>query len=91
MGARSGAVNQVMICTGTSEEDGVINVRGSYAAPPGAGWGWRTRIGLSLDAKLYLTMFNVTPDGKDVLAVEGVYVRADSAPLAEPSPPTTRA
>jgi hypothetical protein len=83
----------VLICTGTSEVDGVIDVRGSYAAPPGPNWGWRTRIGLDVDVDtmLYLTMFNVTPDGKEVLAVEGVYVRSDSAPLAEPSPLTSRA
>jgi hypothetical protein len=32
---------KVMACNGTTETDGWINVRGSYAMPPGPDWGWR--------------------------------------------------
>ena len=53
-----------------------LDVRGSYPAPSGPDWGWRTRIEV-LDADSFrMVMYNVTPDGQEYLAVDAVYHRA---------------
>jgi len=64
-----------MVCEGKAA-GGSLEVRGLYAAPPGADWGWRTVIEPSADATLRMVMYNVSPDGKEDLAVEAVYSRA---------------
>lgn len=60
---------KVMACAGTAA-DGVITVRGSFAAPPGPDWGWRIAITTS---PLRITHTNIHPDGEEDLAAEGVY------------------
>jgi len=62
----------VMACTGTIDEAGTIDVRGSYAAPPEPDWGWRTVFTLASDS-IRMVMFNIWPDGKEEMAVEAVY------------------
>jgi len=57
--------------------DGGIDVRGSYAAPPGPDWGWRTVVGAGVDGALRMVMYNGSPDGREDLAVEAVYTRAE--------------
>lgn len=57
------------------KERGVIDVRGSYAAPPGPDWGWRFIIAPA-QMSLGLVMYNITPAGQEALAVEASYVRA---------------
>lgn len=64
----------VMSCEGTANGS-AIDVRGTYAAPPGPDWGWRTAISTSPDGELAIVMHNVTPDGQETLAVEGRYRR----------------
>ena len=54
-----------------------VDVRGSYAAPPGPDWGWRTVVEADAHDALRVMMFNVTPDGQEARAVEAVYRRAD--------------
>lgn len=66
-----------MPCTGTADGRGGVDVRGSYAAPPGPDWGWRIALGPTDDGGLRLTMWNVTPAGEEDLAVEAVYRRAE--------------
>jgi hypothetical protein len=63
---------KVLACAGTAS-DGTIAVRGSYAAPLGADWGWR--IDIATDP-LQIRHTNIDPDGKEELAAEGVYSRA---------------
>jgi hypothetical protein len=65
----------MMISRGTVTSDGSIDARGSYAAPPGPDWGWRTAIQGDAD-RLRVTMHNVTPDGLEELAVDATYSRA---------------
>lgn len=65
--------NQFMICTGSVAEDGAITVLGSYAAPPGPAWGWRTEIASLDDERFRLRMINITPEGEEALAVEVVF------------------
>lgn len=66
--------DRIMVCTGRVEPDGSLNVRGSYAAPPGPDWGWRTEIRVSAN-RLHLVMFNVDPNGREELAVNADYAR----------------
>ena len=58
-----------MMCRGSRRDDGVLDVRGSYGAGDGPDWGWRTEIRPDADA-LRWVMYNVTPAGEEVLAVE---------------------
>ena len=66
----------VMACEGTVDPDGGIDVRGSYAAPPGPDWGWRILLRPAGGATLQLVMYNVTPDGREELAVEAKYIES---------------
>jgi Protein of unknown function (DUF1579) len=61
-----------MACEG-KVTDGAISVRGSYAAPPGPDWGWRTVIEPRGADSFRLDMYNITPDGQAALAVEALY------------------
>jgi len=67
--------DKVMACQGRPKERGVIDVRGSYAAPPGPDWGWRIIIAPA-QMSLGLVMYNITPAGQEALAVEASDVRA---------------
>ncbi len=62
----------VMSCHGTAGDDGSIDVKGSYAVPPGPDW-W---IALDPDdGSLRLRMYNITPDGEEAIAVDADYAR----------------
>lgn len=66
--------DRLMPCTGTAEA-GVVDVRGTYPAPPGPDWGWRTQLSAA-PGRLSMVMFNITPDGHEELAVDAHYRRA---------------
>ena len=55
-----------------------VDMRGSYAAPAGPDWGWRTVVEADAHDALRVLMFNVTPDGQEARAVEAVYHRASA-------------
>jgi hypothetical protein len=78
----------LMTCEGAPGSNGSIAVAGSYAAPPGPDWGWRIEIGPEREGGLSLRMFNVTPEGREDLAVEAHYLRSGSA---RPRSPRARA
>ena len=64
---------RVMYFQGARLANGV-SVKGSYTVGDGPEWGWR--IDLELDgAELRLTMYNVSPEGVEYLAVLAVYQR----------------
>ena len=66
---------KVMACTGTLK-DGVLDVRGTYAAPPGPDWGWRLVV-TARERQLQIMMYNVWPDGRtEELAVRATYEHA---------------
>lgn len=66
---------KVMALTGAEASEEMVDVRGSYAAPPGPDWGWRISIAIHPQA-LRLLMFNIWPDAKrEDLAVEARYAR----------------
>jgi Protein of unknown function (DUF1579) len=64
-----------MVFDGGIDANGVVNVRGSYAAPPGPDWGWRIVIEATSDNSFTIVMYNITPDGEQSLAVESRYTR----------------
>ena len=67
--------DRMMICTGRATPGGGIDVRGTYPTGPASpDWGWRTQ--LDVDGVTWtMTMFNVTPDGQEALAVSAAYHR----------------
>jgi hypothetical protein len=67
-------MHAIMNFTGTCDEQGTVRVLGSYAAPPGPDWGWRIEIEPAAGSWT-LRMFNITPDGQEVLAVEATLSR----------------
>lgn len=67
--------SKIMYFQGVINDAGEIDVKGSYAAPPGPDWGWRIVIASSDGEDLKLTMYNITPDGVEDLAVSAEYKR----------------
>jgi len=65
--------NQSMQCQGSLDPQGSLSVLGSYAAPPGPDWGWRIIIDPGEDNTLRIVMMNISPEGKEELAVEANY------------------
>ena len=68
---------RTMVCRGVLLERGGVDVLGSY--PGGAGkpdWGWRTVLQPDSDA-WSMTMYNVSPDGDEALAVSADYRRVE--------------
>jgi hypothetical protein len=66
---------RMMICQGKLADHGGVDVLGSYPAPPGPDWGWRTIIEPTEPAAFRLLMFNITPEGNEELAVEASFKR----------------
>ena len=67
----------VMSCHGTADPDGSIIVRGTYAVPPGADWGWRIGLEPREASEIRLVMFNASPEGHEELAVKVDYTRTE--------------
>jgi len=65
----------MMQCTGTLPSDGIVSVVGHYAAPPGPDWGWRIALQSDPTDQFRLIMYNITPDGEEMLAVEATFTR----------------
>jgi len=64
-----------MVLKGTITESGGISGLGSYPAGEGPDWGWRIAIEPQENGKFTLLMYNITPDGQEVRAVEADYSR----------------
>ncbi len=64
-----------MIIKGLITTAQALDVRGSYPAPPGPDWGWRTVIEPRGPNVFDMVMWNITPDGREEIAVEAEYSR----------------
>lgn len=62
--------DKFMVSEGFRDEDGAISVKGFYAVPDHPDWGWRTIIEPEKGDTFKITMFNVSPEGEEALAVE---------------------
>lgn len=67
--------NDFLDCEGSSE-GGAVNFAGSYSAPVGPAWRWRTILD-SDDGAFRMRMYNIHPDGTEEIAVEAVYTRTE--------------
>ena len=65
-----------MICQGQIDAGGNLAITGSYAAPSGPDWNWRIEIHSNATDAFELRMFNITPEGDAMLAVQATYRRA---------------
>jgi hypothetical protein len=66
---------KVFVATGTAA-DGSLEVRGSYAAPPGPDWGWTIAVRSAGPTELQIVMHNISPEGEKDLAVQFDFTRA---------------
>ncbi len=64
-----------MMLEGRVDTNDVVDTRGSYAVEGSPDWGWRIVVEPGNDA-LRVLMYNVTPDGEEVLGFELAYTRA---------------
>lgn len=67
---------EIMSCHGQLETEKDLTVEGNYAAGDGPEWHWRIHLQLLNQNQLIMTMFNISPDGREELAVEAHYTRA---------------
>lgn len=66
--------HRFMVCDGTIDGSGKVNMKGFYTVPDYPDWGWRIEISPSKDS-LEIKMHNVSPDGEESIAVESQYSR----------------
>jgi hypothetical protein len=69
--------SKIMFCTGSAAADGSVSFLGSYEAPPGPNWGWRTTIRSVSRDELQIVMHNISPEGQEDLAVQLSVTRTD--------------
>ncbi|MHA2337307.1 MAG: DUF1579 family protein, partial [Candidatus Hodarchaeales archaeon] len=67
--------DKYMTCQGLVDENGSFVLRGYYEVAEGPDWGWKTVIEIGKHDSLRITMFNVTSEGNEQLAVKSVYKR----------------
>ncbi len=67
--------SKVLLLEGSIDEQGAIDLRASYPAPPGPDWGWRIVITSASTNDLRIVMYNCSPEGEQELAVQAEYTR----------------
>lgn len=63
-----------ILLKGTISDDQSIDLRGTYQVPNHLDWGWRIVLAPNDDA-LQMTMYNISPEGEENLAVQAAYKR----------------
>ncbi|PST83097.1 hypothetical protein C7T94_10810 [Pedobacter yulinensis] len=72
-----GMSGKIMNCNGTISQDGYISLLGAYEVPDHPDWGWRTEIHCPTADTLKITMYNISPEGEESLAVDSSYTRVN--------------
>ena len=67
----------VMLSLGEPGVRNEVSVLGSYDAPSGPPWGWRTTFSTPSADELVVSHYNVPPEGSEYLGVETRYRRRD--------------
>jgi len=67
--------NKIMFCQGAIDAGEMIDLRGSYEAPPDPDWEWRITITAPSNNQLQIVMYNCSPEGVEELAVQSDYKR----------------
>ena len=67
--------DKFMVSEGVRGDNGAISLKGFYAVPDHPDWGWRTVIEPERDDSFKITMYNVSPEGEETLAVEMEFKR----------------
>jgi hypothetical protein len=62
--------DKFMVSEGRFGNDDAISLKGFYTVPDHPDWGWRTVIEPERDKSFKITMYNVSPEGEEALAVE---------------------
>ena len=70
--------SDLMALTAMPQDDGVIRVMGAYGTPPEE-WGWRIELSLPQPGALLMRHFNITPEGREEIAVLADYGRGGAA------------
>lgn len=65
--------DKYMVSEGNFDENGNPSLKGFYAVPGHPDWGWRTDFDFKGKDTFKITMYNVSPEGVEELAVEAVY------------------
>jgi hypothetical protein len=60
---------------GRTTANGHVSVRGSYAVERDEDWGWRIDLDPTGARSFKVAMYNVSPKGKEELAVEAIFRR----------------
>ena len=66
------ASEKPLVLSGIVDEQGTIDMRGTYEVPNHPDWGWRIVIS-ALTGALRMVMYNVSPEGEEDLAVRADY------------------
>ena len=69
--------DKFMVSEGRSEKDSVISLKGFYAVPEQLDWGWKTIIETDENNNFKITMYNVSPENEEILAVEMEFVKTE--------------
>lgn len=64
-----------LVLSGTADEHGTIDLRGTYEVPNHSDWGWRIVINTPEKDALQIVMYNVSPEATEDLAVRADYKR----------------
>jgi hypothetical protein len=62
--------DKFMVSEGRRKNAAAISVKGFYTVPDHPDWGWRTDLTAEGDDSFKITMYNVSPEGEEALAVE---------------------
>jgi hypothetical protein len=65
--------DKFLVSEGGQNGNGTISIKGFYAVPDHPDWGWRTVIEAKNADSFTITMYNVSPEGDEELAVEANY------------------